>query len=193
MRTEDKKLLQGQGSYVDDVHLPNMLQAAVLRSPHAHAKIVSIDCTAARELKGVHAVYTHADLTGRARGRAPSMLPNPAIRFERTQELLTSTEVTFAGEAVAFVVADNRYIAEDACGLIEVEYDPLPAVAECRSATPTRTTTSSRILKWVSATSMQPSRMRRTSSRKPTGKTAAPRIRWKRAVISPNIISPTAS
>ncbi|MEA3116322.1 MAG: aerobic carbon-monoxide dehydrogenase large subunit, partial [Caballeronia sp.] len=132
LRTEDKKLLQGQGSYVDDVHLPNMLQAAVLRSPHAHARIVSIDCTAARELKGVHAVYTHADLTGRARGRAPSMLPNPAIRFERTQELLTSTEVTFAGEAVAFVVADNRYIAEDACGLIEIEYDTLPAVAECR-------------------------------------------------------------
>ncbi|BBQ00521.1 dehydrogenase [Burkholderia sp. SFA1] len=132
MRTEDKKLLQGQGSYVDDVHLPNMLQAAVLRSPHAHAKIVSIDCAAARELKGVHAVYTHADLSGRARGRAPSMLPNPAIRFERTQELLASTEVTFAGEAVAFVVADNRYIAEDACGLIEVEYDTLPAVADCR-------------------------------------------------------------
>jgi carbon-monoxide dehydrogenase large subunit len=132
MRTEDKKLLQGQGSYVDDLHLPNMLQAAVLRSPHAHAKIVSIDCTAARELKGVHAVYTHADLNGRARGRAPSMLPNPAIRFERTQELLASTEVTFAGEAVAFVVADNRYIAEDACGLIEIEYDTLPAVADCR-------------------------------------------------------------
>ncbi|HEY4349696.1 MAG TPA: molybdopterin cofactor-binding domain-containing protein, partial [Paraburkholderia sp.] len=132
MRTEDKKLLQGQGSYVDDLHLPNMLQAAVLRSPHAHAKIVSIDCTAARELKGVHAVYTHADLSGRASGRVPSMLPNPAIRFERTQELLASTEVTFAGEAVAFVVADNRYIAEDACGLIEVEYDTLPAVADCR-------------------------------------------------------------
>ena len=132
-RTEDKKLLQGQGSYVDDLHLPNMLQAGVLRSPHAHAKIVSIDCTAARELKGVHAVYTHADLTGRARGRVPSMLPNPAIRFERTQELLASTEVTFAGEAVAFVVADNRYIAEDACGLIEIEYDTLPPVADCRS------------------------------------------------------------
>jgi len=60
------------------------------------------------------------------------MLPNPAIRFERTQELLASTEVTFAGEAVAFVVADNRYIAEDACGLIEIEYDTLPAVADCR-------------------------------------------------------------
>ncbi len=131
-RTEDKKLLQGQGSYVDDLHLPNMLQAAVLRSPHAHARIVSIDCSAARELKGVHAVYTHADLPGRAGGRVPSMLPNPAIRFERTQELLASTEVTFAGEAVAFVVADSRYIAEDACGLIEIEYDTLPAVADCR-------------------------------------------------------------
>ena len=132
-RTEDDKLLKGQGSYVDDLHLPGMLQGAVLRSPHAHATIVSIDCTAARALKGVHAVYTHADLSGRARGRAPSMLPNPAIRFERTQEILTSKEVTFAGEAVAFVVAENRYIAEDACGLIEVEYDTLPAVAECRA------------------------------------------------------------
>ena len=132
-RTEDNKLLKGQGAYVDDLHLPNMLQGAVLRSPHAHATIVSIDCTAARALKGVHAVYTHNDLTGRARGRAPSMLPNPAIRFERTQEILASKEATFAGEAVAFVVAENRYIAEDACGLIEVEYDILPAVAECRA------------------------------------------------------------
>ena len=131
-RTEDNKLLKGQGAYVDDLHLPGMLHGAVLRSPHAHAKIVSIDCSAARELKGVHAVYTHADLRGRSRGRAPSMLPNPAIRFERTQEILASTEVTFAGEAVAFVVADNRYIAEDACGLIEIEYEILPAVAECR-------------------------------------------------------------
>jgi aerobic carbon-monoxide dehydrogenase large subunit len=133
MRTEDDKLLKGQGAYVDDLHLPGMLQAAVLRSPHAHATIVSIDCSAARELPGVHAVYTHAELRGRVRGRAPSMLPNPAIRFERTQEMLTSKEVTFAGEAVAFVVAENRYIAEDACGLIEVEYDTLPAVAECRA------------------------------------------------------------
>jgi carbon-monoxide dehydrogenase large subunit len=132
-RTEDDKLLKGQGSYVDDLHLPNMLQGAVLRSPHAHATIVSIDCTAARALKGVHAVYTHADLSGRARGRAPSMLPNPAIRFERTQEILTSKEVTFAGEGIAFVVAENRYIAEDACGLIEVEYDILAPVAECRA------------------------------------------------------------
>ena len=132
VRTEDKKLLKGQGAYVDDLHLPGMLHGAVLRSPHAHAKIISIDCSAARALKGVHAVYVHADLPGRARGRAPSMLPNPAIRFERTQEVLCSTEVTFAGEAVAFVVADNRYIAEDACGLIEVEYEPLPVVADCR-------------------------------------------------------------
>jgi carbon-monoxide dehydrogenase large subunit len=132
-RTEDEKLLKGQGAYVDDLHLPAMLQSAVLRSPHAHAKIVSIDCSAARAVRGVHAVYTHADLSGRARGRVPSMLPNPAIRFERTQELLASKEVSFAGEAIAFVVADTRYIAEDACALIDVEYEVLPPVAECRA------------------------------------------------------------
>ena len=134
MRTEDDKLLKGQGAYVDDMHLPQMLQGAVLRSPHAHARIVSIDCSAARTLKGVHAVYTHADLPASARRRVPSMLPNPAIRLDRNQEILCSNEVTFAGEAVAFVVADNRYIAEDACALIEVEYDALPPVAECRAA-----------------------------------------------------------
>jgi carbon-monoxide dehydrogenase large subunit len=132
-RSEDDKLLKGQGSYVDDLHLAGMLQAAVLRSPHAHARIVSIDCSQAKSLEGVHAVYVNADLPRRARGRVPSMLPNPAIRLDRGQELLSSKEVTFAGEAVAFVVADNRYIAEDACGLIEVEYDPLPVVAECRA------------------------------------------------------------
>jgi aerobic carbon-monoxide dehydrogenase large subunit len=133
-RSEDEKLLKGQGSYIDDMHLRDMLQGAVLRSPHAHATIVSIDCSHAKALEGVHAVYVHADLPERARGRVPSMLPNPAIRLDRGQELLCSKEVTFAGEAVAFVVADNRYIAEDACGLIEIEYDSLPAVAECRAA-----------------------------------------------------------
>jgi carbon-monoxide dehydrogenase large subunit len=132
VRSEDEKLLKGQGSYVDDLHLNEMLHGAVLRSPHAHAKIISIDTTAARALKGVHAVYINADLPERARGRAPSMLPNPAIRLDRAQEILCSKEVTFAGEAVAFVVADSRYIGEDACALIEVDYEPLPAVADCR-------------------------------------------------------------
>ena len=133
IRSEDDKLLKGQGSYVDDLHLVDMLHGAVLRSPHAHATIVSIDCTAAKALKGVHAVYVHADLPKRAQGRAPSMLPNPAIRLDRAQEILCSKEATFAGEGVAFVVAESRYIAEDACALIEVEYEPLPAVAECRA------------------------------------------------------------
>lgn len=132
-RTEDDKLLKGQGAYVDDLHLPEMLQGAVLRSPHAHAAIVSIDCTAARALKGVHAVFTHADLPASAQARVPTMLPNPAIRLDRNQEVLCSKEATFAGEAVAFVVAENRYIAEDACGLIEIEYEPLPLVADCRA------------------------------------------------------------
>src|ERR1700742_4444418 len=78
-RSEDEKLPKGQGRYVDDLHLPGMLHAAVLRSPHAHARIVAIDCTQARLMQGVHAVYVNADLPQRARGRVPSMLPNPAI------------------------------------------------------------------------------------------------------------------
>jgi carbon-monoxide dehydrogenase large subunit len=133
-RTEDDKLLRGQGAYVDDLHLPEMLQGAVLRSPHAHAKILSIDCAAAKALKGVHAVFVHADLDASARRPIPSVMPNPAIKLDINQELLASQEVCFAGQSVAFVVAENRYIAEDACGLIEVEYEPLAVSADCRAA-----------------------------------------------------------
>lgn len=133
-RTEDAKLLKGQGCYVDDLHPPGMLQAAVLRSPYAHARIVSIDVSRARALKGVRLVLTHQDLPTSAQGRIPTMLPNPSIKWERNQEVLASVEVSFAGEGVAFVVADDRYIAEDACQLIDVEYEPLAAVADCRAA-----------------------------------------------------------
>ena len=134
LRTEDSKLLKGQGCYVDDLHLPGALHGAVLRSPHAHARIVSIDTSQARAMQGVHLVLTHADLPLSAQARLPSMMPNPSIRLDRNQEVLVSNEVTFAGEAVAFVVAENRYLAEDACQLIEVEYDTLPAVGDCRKA-----------------------------------------------------------
>jgi carbon-monoxide dehydrogenase large subunit len=133
-RTEDEKLLRGQGQYVDDLKLDKVLYSAVCRSPHAHARIVSIDTAAARALPGVHAVYLHADLPESARKRLPLLVPNPAIRAPMTQEVLVSTEACAVGDPVAFVVADSRYIAEDACGLIEVEYDILPAVADCASA-----------------------------------------------------------
>lgn len=133
-RTEDHKLLKGEGAFVDDIHLPEMLQGAVLRSPHAHARIVSIDTAAARALKGVVAVYLHADLPAPARRRLPILVPNPAIRQPRSQEVLASREVCSVGDPIAFVVAVDRYVAEDACALIEVEYDVLPAVGDALAA-----------------------------------------------------------
>src|SRR6266568_674280 len=126
-RNEDPRLLRGRGTYVDDIDLPNMLHAAVLRSPHAQARIVSIDPGAARELPGVHLVLTAADL-GDVLEPSPLLIPHHALTQPRTQLPLALKEVHYVGEAVAFVVADSRYIAEDALDLIEVEYEPLPVV-----------------------------------------------------------------
>jgi len=95
-RSEDEKLLKGQGSYIDDMHLRDMLQGAVLRSPHAHATIVSIDCSQAKALEGVHAVYVHADLPERARGRVPSKasgMPTSSISSCVHRTIISSARV----------------------------------------------------------------------------------------------------
>ena len=126
-RTEDPRLLRGKGNYVDDIDLPDMLHAAVLRSPHARARIINIDGSAARELPGVHLVLTAADL-GEVLEPSPLLVPHHALTQPRTQLPLALNEVYYVGEAVAFVVADSRYIAEDALDLIDVEYEPLPVV-----------------------------------------------------------------
>src|SRR3989454_9716504 len=126
-RTEDPRLLRGKGNYVDDIDLPDMLHAAVLRSPHARARIVNIDSSAARELPGVHLVLTAVDL-GDVLEPSPLLVPHHALTQPRTQLPLALNEVHYVGEAVAFVVADSRYIAEDALDLIDVEYEPLPVV-----------------------------------------------------------------
>src|SRR5947208_9811249 len=126
-RTEDPRLLRGKGSYVDDIDLPDMLHAAVLRSPYARARIISIDPSAARELPGVHLVLTGADL-GEVLEPSPLLIPHHALTQPRTQLPLALNEVHYVGEAVAFVVADSRYIAEDALELIDVEYEPLPVI-----------------------------------------------------------------
>ena len=126
-RTEDPRLLRGKGNYVDDIDLPDMLHAAVLRSPHARARIVNIDSSAARELPGVHLVLTASDL-GEVLEPSPLLVPHHALTQPRTQLPLALNEVYYVGEAVAFVVADSRYIAEDALDLIDVEYEPLPVV-----------------------------------------------------------------
>jgi carbon-monoxide dehydrogenase large subunit len=132
-RLEDPRLLRGKGKFVDDIDLPAMLHAAVLRSPHAHARLLGIDISAALALPGVHLVLTAHDL-GNALEPSPLLVPHSALTYPRTQLPLALNEVRYAGEAVAFVVADSRYIAEDALELIEVEYELLPVVHSLEKA-----------------------------------------------------------
>jgi carbon-monoxide dehydrogenase large subunit len=131
-RTEDQRFLRGHGRYVDDVHVsPDTLHAAVLRSPHAHARIVDIDVEAVLDAEGVHAVWTYddlADLSGPMGEPLPLLIPHPDLTHGRTQYALAKDEVNYVGEAIAFVVADDRYLAEDAVGLIRVSYEFLPPV-----------------------------------------------------------------
>ncbi|HUK59444.1 MAG TPA: xanthine dehydrogenase family protein molybdopterin-binding subunit [Stellaceae bacterium] len=134
-RIEDPDLLRGRAHFVDDIHFPGMAEAAFVRSPHAHAAIHSIDCAAARAATGVHAVLTLADLRPYLRRERLAVgLPSPAYRQQRDRPVLADGEVVHVGEPVAIVVADSRYRAEDVAALVAVEYEPLPAVADCRAA-----------------------------------------------------------
>ena len=132
-RNEDSRLLTGHGRYVDDIAVPNALHAAILRSPVAHGRITRIDTAAARNLDGVHSVWTAEDL-GDVLRPSPMVVPHDVLNEPRTQYPLAKEFVNYAGEPVAFVVADDRYIAEDACDLIEVDYDPLPAIVDLEAA-----------------------------------------------------------
>jgi len=131
-RKEDPAFLTGRGRYVDDITLPGMLHAAVLRSPHAHAVIRGIDKRAARALPGVHAVFTYADLPDAMREKTvPLLVPSPAIKQALMPYCLAKDEVCFVGEPIAIVVADSRYVAEDAAALVAVGFEPMPAVSDC--------------------------------------------------------------
>jgi carbon-monoxide dehydrogenase large subunit len=132
-RVEDDRLLRGHGRYVDDV-MPGALEVAVLRSPHAHARIEDIDVEAVLDLDGVAAVYTYDDLVGPMAEPLPLLIPHPALTHGRTQYALAKDEVNYVGEAIAFVVAENRYVAEDAVGLIRVAYEFLPPVVGVEAA-----------------------------------------------------------
>jgi aerobic carbon-monoxide dehydrogenase large subunit len=132
-RNEDPRLLRGRACFVDDIEPPGALHGAGLRSPHAHARIVAIDTAQARALPGVHLVLTAAEL-GDLNQPSPLLIPHPGLSHPRTQRPLATDEVRYAGELVAFVVAEDRYVAEDAAGLIEVEYEPLPAVSGLEAA-----------------------------------------------------------
>ena len=134
-RLEDPTLLRGRARYVDDITLPGMLEAAFLRSPHGHAAIGAIDVAAALAHPGVHAVYTLDDLKPQlTTERLVVGLPSPSYKQDRNRPALARDEVVHVGEPVAIVIADDRYIAEDAAALIEIDYDILPAISDCRDA-----------------------------------------------------------
>ena len=132
-RVEDDRFLRGGGRYVDDMGA-GALHAAVLRSPHAHARILDIDVTDVLDVEGVHLVYTYDDLQGPMAEPLPLLIPHPALTHGRTQYALARDEVNYVGEAIAMVVADDRYVAEDAIGKIRVSYDFLPPVVGIAAA-----------------------------------------------------------
>jgi carbon-monoxide dehydrogenase large subunit len=126
-RKEDARFIRGEGHYVDDVQLPGMLHGAVLRSPFAHARITSIDTSAAEAHPKVRAVITGETLKGLNLAWMPTLSND-------VQAVLATDKVRFQGQEVAFVVAEDRYAARDALELIDVDYDPLPAVIDARQA-----------------------------------------------------------
>jgi len=127
-RREDPALLMGTAIYTNDVNLPGMLHAAVLRSPYAHARIVSIDIGAAKELPGVYAVLTGREAT-EVIGPVPAFCAEPVV-----EHAIAVEKVRYAGEAVVAVAAESRYIAEDALELVQIEWEPLPPVIDVLEA-----------------------------------------------------------
>ena len=126
-RKEDPRFIRGHGQYVDDVQLPGMLHGAVLRSPFAHARIVSIDTTAAEAHPKVKAVITGAVL------ETLNLAWMPTMSYD-TEAVLATDKVRFQGQEVAFVVAEDRYSARDALELIDVTYEELPPVIDAKKA-----------------------------------------------------------
>ncbi len=131
-RVEDARLLTGHGTFVDDVTRPGMLHACFVRSPFAHARINGIDTSAALALPGVHAVFTAADLNPDVREAWHAVVGKDVPDTPRPP--LAEGEAKFVGDPVALVVAESRYIAEDAMDLVDVDYEPLPAIADFTKA-----------------------------------------------------------
>ena len=134
-RSEDPRILTGKGRYVDDIKLPGMLHAAFVRSPLAHARVLAVDVSAAQALPGVVAVLTGADLEAvTIPGQDPlfAMMGGAGPKPEYT--LLATDKVRFAGDPVVVVIAESRYLAEDGCELVEVDYEDLPPVVSAAFA-----------------------------------------------------------
>ena len=137
-RLEDDRFLRGCATYVSDVALPGMLHLAVLRSPHAHAAILSVDGSAAMARPGVQAILTGADCDGAGVGHLASLITHKQADGQPMAQtpypILAADRVRFVGDAVAFVVADTREAAEDALESIVVDYESLPSVTDSREA-----------------------------------------------------------
>ena len=133
-RREDPRLLTGAGTFTDDIQLPGMVHAAMLRSPHAHARIKGIDTTAAKAAPGVLGVFTGTDTAGRLKAMPCAwLLPNSNLKVAEYPVMATDT-VHYVGDIVAVVVAKTAYQAYDALDLIQVRYEPLPAVVDPQKA-----------------------------------------------------------
>src|SRR6202046_552371 len=120
-RVEDDRFIRGKGNYTDDITLPGMLHMEILRSPLAHARIKSIDASRAWDIPGVHLVLTGDMMATR------NLAWMPTLSYD-TQAVLATDKVRFQGQEVACVIADDPYIAKDACEAIDVEYEPLPPI-----------------------------------------------------------------
>ena len=133
-RREDPRLITGRASYTDDIKLPGIVHAAILRSPYAHATIKSIDTSGAAGQPGVVAVYTGEDTEGALNGLPCAwLIPNSDLKTP-THPAIAKDRVRYVGDAVAVVVAESRYEAEDALEHIEVEYEPLGVVINPKDA-----------------------------------------------------------
>ena len=126
-RVEDNRFIRGKGNYTDDITLPGMLHMEILRSPLAHARIVSIDASKAWDIPGVHLVLTGEMMATR------NLAWMPTLSYD-TQAVLATDKVRFQGQEVACVIADDPYIAKDACEAIEVEYEALPVIVNPEQA-----------------------------------------------------------
>ncbi len=142
-RREDRRLLMGDGRYAADIKLPGMVEAVFVRSPLAHGVIQTLDVSRAREMQGVVAVYTAADLAGRVADFTRPFYKTIDPEVERQSdlvvapyraELLASAKVYRAGEPLAVVIATDRYVAEDAAELVDIDIDPLPVLANSEAA-----------------------------------------------------------
>jgi carbon-monoxide dehydrogenase large subunit len=133
-RKEDARLLTGQARYIDDLTVPGMVWMAVVRSPHAHARIAGVDLSKARAADGVVAAFSGADLEGDWKAPLPMAWPVTEDIKNPDHFPLATSEARYVGDGVAVVLAESRALAKDAAELVEVDYEPLPAVVDVEAA-----------------------------------------------------------